>query len=143
MAKYINATDLGVPLGLSARAVGHKLVEMGLKDAASGMATESAVAMGLAKNIPYNETTRRPIWHRVEVNKLLGITVEPANKADMRKAEIAKYVRQVRAILRDAQRELEAGNDKMAKVMVECAILNVPMSVRKDVAAALGLEWAA
>ena len=60
---WSNQTDLGKRFGLSAIAVGKLLVEEGLKDQKTKLATEKALNEGYAKSTPLKDGTPYFMWN--------------------------------------------------------------------------------
>jgi hypothetical protein len=85
---WATQTNLGLYFQMSARAIGQKLVELGLRqydEAKSAyVPTEKALTEGYCKSTPLKDGTPFYMWHREKVEALLTASTgkKPLGKAD-------------------------------------------------------------
>ena len=125
---WSNQTNLGKKFGLSAIAVGKLLIEAGLKDPTTKLATEKALKEGYAKSTPLKDDTPYFMWNIEKVRPLIAKDHEQISKVDY-------WVNEVLAIYKEAQELDDAGNEKIARFMCEEAFEDVPKMILEDVRA--------
>jgi hypothetical protein len=123
---WSNQTNLGKHFGLSAIAVGKVLIEHGLKDPETKLATEKALSEGFARSTPLKSGIPYFMWNIEKISSLLS-------KDHEKLSGVEYYATEVRKILCDAQSELEHGNDKIGYLMADTAFDNVPKNLRQEV----------
>ena len=124
---WSSQTDLGKKFGLSAIAVGKLLIEAGLKDQVTKLATEKALKEGYAKSTPLKDGTPYFMWSIDKVRPLISKDHEPLSKIDY-------WVREVLEIYKEAQKAGDEGN-KFAYLMLEGMYDDVPKDIREEVRA--------
>lgn len=123
--KWASQTDIGRPYGLSGIAVGKVLIEAGLRDAVTKQPTSQALAEGWAIATPLQDGTPHFMWSRTKVAGLL------ADRPKLSRAE--QYAYDVRRSLREADRLLAQGEDKLASFALDAAWDAVPAALRDAV----------
>ena len=125
---WSNQTNLGKKFGLSAIAVGKLLIEAGLKDPTTKLATEKALKEGYAKSTPLKDGTLYFMWNIDKVRPLIAKDHEPISKVDY-------WVNDVLATYKEAQELDDAGNEKIAQFMCDEAFEDVPKDIIEEVRA--------
>jgi hypothetical protein len=125
---WSNQTDLGKELGLSAIAVGKLLIEAGLKDSSTKLATEKALKEGYAKSTLLKDGTPYFMWNIEKVRPLISKDHKQLSKVDY-------WVNEVLEIGRETNRLADDGQDKLACIMIDCAFDDVPEDIVGEVRA--------
>ena len=125
---WSNQTNLGKKFGLSAIAVGKLLVGERLKDPTTKLATKKALEEGYAKSTPLKDGTPYFMWSINKICPLIEKDYQPLSKVDY-------WVKEVMGILKEAQALDDAGNDKLGRIMSECAYEDVPKNILEEVKA--------
>jgi len=123
---WSNQTNLGKKFGLSAIAIGKLLVEEGLKDQKTKLATKKALDEGYAKNTPLKDGTPYFMWNIKKVRPLIEKDHKPLSKVDY-------WVNEVLAIGKEANRLADEGQDKLGSIMIDCAFDDVPKNILEEV----------
>jgi len=123
---WSNQTKLGKSFGLSAIAIGKLLVEEGLKDPKTKLATEKAISEGYAKSTPLKDGTPYFMWNIEKVRPLITKDHKPLSKVEY-------WVNNVRETVREAERLDQEGQDKLAYIMYDSAYDDVPKNIREEV----------
>ena len=123
---WSNQTELGKKFGISAVAVGKILIQHGLKDLQTKQATEKAVSSGYTKVTPLKDGTPHSMWN---IQKIKSLIAQQHSQLD----EVDYWVQEVKKILVDAQKESDAGNDKIGYMMADFAFDDVPKHIRQKV----------
>lgn len=124
--KWTSQTKLGEPYGLSAVAVGKKLIEAGLKDPETKEPTERALEEGYATQTNLKDGTRFFMWSKKKVGIILG---ETCKKLD----EISLWVSITKKGLKKADEYAINGEDKLARLTEEFLVDEIPKHIRKIV----------
>jgi len=109
---WVTQTQLGEHFSMTAREIGQKLVELGLriynKDQRQYVPTQQALAEGLCTSTPLKNGTPFYMWHKGKVSKLLQekTQVKPLSDEDVEHRETALYLLQ-------AEKDAEEGYDKV------------------------------
>lgn len=119
-------TDLGKNFGLSAIAVGRLLIKAGLKDASTKAATQIALKSGYAMSTPLKDGTPYFMWNVKKVRPLIAQDHAPLSKVDF-------WVNEVKDILRESDKLLDEGHDKLGYMLQDMAFDDVPGDVRAEV----------
>lgn len=125
---WSNQTNLGKKFGLSAIAIGKLLVEEGLKDSKTKLATEKAINEGYAKSTPLKDGTPYFMWNIEKVRPLIEKDHKPLNKVEY-------WVNEVREVVKEAEKLAAEGQDKIAYMMYDSAYDDVPQNIREEVRA--------
>lgn len=123
---WASQTDLGKRFGLSAIAVGKVLIDNGLKDPATKRATDTAMRDGWCVSTPLKTGEPHYMWHIDKVKQLLSQDHKPISKAE----QIANALI---ATIKLAERDLDAGDDKLGYLSLECAFDEVPGDLKEEV----------
>ena len=123
---WSNQTGLGKKFGLSAIAVGKILIESGLKDSATKLATSKALSEGWAKSTPLKDGTPYFMWNTEKLNVLISKDHKPLNKVEY-------WVNEVKKMLEEANKLLYEGNDKLGYMLADTVYDDVPKDVLKEV----------
>jgi hypothetical protein len=103
----VNQTELGKHFGMSAVAVGKKLVELGLRGP-DRQPTEKALSEGFCRSTPLKDGTPFFLWNKQKVSALLRASgAQQLSQADAQAYETA---RQIIALDKEAS---ETGMDKL------------------------------
>jgi hypothetical protein len=123
---WSSQTDLGNKFGLSAIAVGKLLIEAGLKDPVTKLATEKALKDGYAKSTPLKDGTPYCMWNIEKIRPFIAKDHQPLSTVEY-------WVNEVRSILNDAETLSVNGNDKIGFFIYDSAYDNVPKNIREEV----------
>lgn len=123
---WSNQTNLGKKFGLSAIAIGKLLIDNGLKDQKTKMATTKAIDEGYAKDTPLKDGTPYFMWNIEKVRPLIEKDHKPLSKVDY-------WVNEVRETVREAERLDREGQDKLAYIIYDSAYDDVPKEIREEV----------
>ncbi len=119
-------TDIGKLYSLSAIALGKILLKHGLKDKHSKEATKKAVTEGYAILTPLKNGQIFYMWNLKKIIPLI-------EQDHRRLSPIEYWVEQVKRIIKEANKELDNGNDKISRLMFDTAYEEVPSEIRKQV----------
>jgi hypothetical protein len=122
---WSNQTKLGKSFGLSAIAIGKLLVEEGLKDSKTKLATEKAISEGYAKSTPLKDGTPYFMWNIEKVRPLITKDHKPLSKVEY-------WVNDVRETVRESER-LDREGHKLAYIIYDSAYDDVPENIREEV----------
>jgi hypothetical protein len=119
---WATQTNLGHYFQMSARALGQKLVELGLRQydeiKREYVPTEKAITEGYCKSTPLKDGTPFYMWHKEKVEALLTATTgkKPLSKADAENRELAlEIIKLERASESSNSSDSERGtNEKLA-----------------------------
>ena len=125
---WSNQTDLGKKYGLSAIAVGNLLKTAGLKDRTTGDATPRAIAEGFAVATPLKDGKAFFLWNVEKIGVLIGADHEPLSKVEY-------WVREIEADLRKIDEAWDAGDDKVASLLLDLLYDDVPSDIKAEVRA--------
>lgn len=123
---WSNQTDLGKKFGISAIVVGKLLIENGLKDSVTKLATKKALDEEYAKSTPLKDGTPYFMWNIDKVRAILAKDHQPLSKVDY-------WVNEVEKILKQAEKMCDEGNDKIGYMMADGAYDEVPKDIRQEV----------
>lgn len=104
---WVNQTELGKHFGMSAVAIGKKLVELGLRGP-DRQPTEKALAEGFCRSTPLKDGTPFFLWNKKKVSTLLRAS--GAQQLSEQDAEAYETARQIIALDKEAS---ETGMDKL------------------------------
>jgi len=130
---WSNQTNLGKSFGLSAIAVGKILVEVGLKDSETNQPTEKALEDGYAKATPLKDGTPYYMWSKEKVRPLIAKDHQPLSEVDY-------WVNEVRKTIKEANSQMEQGNDKIGYMIYDTAYDDVPAKIKEKVRAIIEEE---
>ena len=125
---WSNQTNMGKKFSLSAIAVGKLLVEAGLKDSTTKLATQKAIDEGYAKFTPLNDGTPYFMWNIEKICPLIAKNHEQLS-------DVNYWVNEVLEVYKEAKKLDDDNQDKLAYMMADCAYDNVPNSIIKEVRA--------
>jgi hypothetical protein len=107
---WVSQTELGQEFGLSAVAVGKHLSALGLKDGSD--ASAAALANGFAVAAPLRNGIKNFRWNREHC--IAALSEAGLQRLDHQAVREAKLDAEARAIVREIERLLDDGEDKMA-----------------------------
>lgn len=123
---WSSQTNLGKKFGLSAIAIGQLLINDGLKDPKTKLATEKAISGGYAKSTPLKDGTPYFMWNIEKVRPLIEKNHQPLSNIEC-------WVNEVRKTIREAEQLDREGKDKLAYMIYDSAYDNVPKNIRERV----------
>ena len=123
---WSNQTNLGKKFGLSGIALGKILVQHGLKDPETKLATKKAVDDGWARSTPMKDGTPFFMWSSEKVGSLLG-------QEHKKLSPVEYWVQEVLKIYKQADKLSDEGQDKIGYMMVDCMYDEVPKNIRQEV----------
>jgi hypothetical protein len=123
---WSNQTDMGKKFGISAIAVGKLLIEEGLKDETTKLATQKALDEGWAKSTPLKDGTPYFMWNINKVRNIISKKHEPLSKLDY-------WINEVQKNLKQAEKVCNDGNDKWGFLLADCAYDEVPKEIKDEV----------
>jgi hypothetical protein len=123
---WSNQTELGKKFGISAIAVGKLLMEAGLKDPDTKLASQKALDDGYAKSTPLKDGTPYFMWNIDKVRKLIAKEHQPLSKVDY-------WVNQIQKMLQQAQKMCDEGNDKLGYMLADSVYDEVPKDIKDEV----------
>ena len=95
---WSNQTNLGKKFRLSAIAIGKLLIDNGLKDQKTKMATTKAIDEGYAKDTPLKDGTPYFMWNIEKVRPLIEKDHKPLSKVDYWVNEVQRNGKRSRKI---------------------------------------------
>jgi hypothetical protein len=107
---WISQTELGQEFGLSAVAVGKHLSALGLKDGPD--ASAAALANGFAVAAPLRNGIKNFRWNKERC--IAALSEAGLQRLDQQAVREAKLDAEARSIVREIERLLDEGEDKMA-----------------------------
>lgn len=122
---WTNQTKLGEKFGLSAIAIGKLLIEHGLKDSQTKLATSKAIDEEYAKATPLKDGTLYFMWNIDKVYKLINEKHEALSPIDY-------WVNHVKKIMQEAEKEVDEGN-KLGYMLADSAYDEVPKNLKEEV----------
>jgi hypothetical protein len=125
---WVNQTSLGNMFGLSAIKIGKILIELGLKDAQKGSATEKALSEGYARSTPLKDGTPYFMWNLQKVKSLISKDYTLLSKVDY-------WVNLVKKDLDKAYELMDKDQDKLAYMIIDSAYDEVPSDIIEQVKA--------
>jgi hypothetical protein len=123
---WSNQTELGKKFGISAIAVGKLLVNAGLKDQTTKLATAKALDEDYAKSTPLKDGTPYFMWNIGKVRNLIAKEHEPLSKVDY-------WVQEVQRTLKQAEKMCDEGDDKLGYMLADSAYCDVPKDIKQEV----------
>ena len=124
--KWKNQTELGKLFGISSIKIGKILIKEGLKDQKTKKATEKALNEEYAISTPLKDGTLFYLWNLKKCKKLISTEYKPINKIDY-------YFNEVKKIIKEANKLIDEGSDKLGYMMWECAYDDIPKSIKEQV----------
>lgn len=121
---WSNQTNLGKKFNISSIAVGKLLIEAGLKDPDTKLATKKALDEGFAKSTPLKDGTPYFMWNVDKVRPVISEKYKPLDAIDY-------WVNEVKRIYREAQKLSDEGEDKMGYMLADTAYDDVPQSIKE------------
>lgn len=125
---WSNQTELGKKFGISAIAVGKLLIEAGLKDPATKLASQKALDEEYAKSTPLKDGTPYFMWNIDKVRGLIAKEHQPLSKVDY-------WVKEVQKMLKQAEKMCNEGNDKLGFMLADSVYDDVPKDIKQEVRA--------
>ena len=119
-------TDIGKEFGLSAVAIGKILIENGLKDSETKLATSEAIDKGFAKSTPLKDGTPYFMWNQWKIKAIVNKEHKPISKVDY-------WVNEVKKRLRYCDKLLLEGHDKLASLNYDVLYEDVPENIEEEV----------
>jgi len=123
---WSNQTELGKKFGISAIAVGKLLIEAGLKDPTTKLATNKALDEEFAKSTPLKDGTPYFMWNIDKVRTLISKDHQPLSKVDY-------WVKEVEKMLKQAEQMCNEGNDKLGFMLADSVYNEVPKDIKQEV----------
>jgi hypothetical protein len=117
---------LGSKYGISAIAVGKILEEYELKDSINKHPTQRAIDEGYAKSTPLKDGTPYFMWNYNKVHPLIQAKHQPLSRIQI-------WVNKGRKTIKEANKMIEAGDDKLGFLMLDCFMDEVPKDIRQQV----------
>ena len=121
---WSNQTEFGRQFGISAIAVGKFLIEAGLKDPTTKLATNKALDEEYAKSTPLKDGTPYFMWNIDKVRSLIAKDHQPLSMVDY-------WVKEVEKMLKQAEKMCNEGNDKLGFMLADSVYDEVPKSIKQ------------
>ncbi len=123
---WSNQTELGKQFGISAIAVGKLLMEAGLKNSATKLASQKALDEEYAKSTPLKDGTPYFMWNIDKVRSLIAKDHQPLSKVDY-------WLKEVEEMLKQADKMCNEGNDKLGFMLADSVYEDVPKDIKQEV----------
>jgi hypothetical protein len=124
--KWVNQTNIGKQFGLSGIAVGKILIKNGLKDPETKLATQKAIDDGWAISTPMKDGTPYFLWSAQKLESIISVDHKALSKVDY-------WVNEVNKNFKEANKEYNNGDEKIGRLLADCAYDEVPKEILKEV----------